>query len=443
MKTVELTYDDIHNLACIVARHRPWYRREMNSAYLHTFVLDAIALGRPRDWHQLVLEYPHTPDDGDRTRVAYTRDERAGEADRQTVTSLGKYLTRHFNLPDHTIRDIVARSQPASCKFVHTTAEMLFHLLRGPGSCMAKEWSNPACHPYNVYAPARGWHMAVREDGGNTVGRALCMSNDDGKFFVRSYKKSEGYSHSDEQLEAWLADQGYTKAHSWEGCTLEYIESPYGDDFIAPYLDGGCQRVDVRHSAGERYLVITEGGEFECANTDGTVSGGDECEDCGERIRGDNYWVGYNEDHLVCSGCLDSYITVYGRNSRQYYTEMDNAVYVESQQEYFHRDYLDDNDIVSLQDGEYEHKDNCIYLESREVYVHQKDTDWVSLPDGTCEHIDDVVELHDGGYALPDDAWKCEESGDWYLCDDVDPVEIDGKNYHPDSNAAQEREEQE
>jgi hypothetical protein len=43
--------------------------------------------------------------------------------------------------------------------------------------------------------------------------------------------------------------------------------------------------------------------------------------------------------------------------------------------------------------------------------------------------------LHDGEWALSDDAWCCEVSGEYYLTDNEDPVVIHGLNFHPDTSA--------
>ena len=55
-----------------------------------------------------------------------------------------------------------------------------------------------------------------------------------------------------------------------------------------------------------------------------------------------------------------------------------------------------------------------------------------------CDHAgdyqlrDDCVELHDGEWALIDEAWECAGSGNFYLTQDDAPVEIDGNMYHED-----------
>ena len=414
--------------ADIVFHHRAWFRRETRKYKLHPVVEAAFEVCNPDDWQQLLLEWPHVSET-DNARLAYTRDERAGEADRQTVTTIGKYLTRHFSrMDDHKVRDLAALyGSTAECKFVHTMAEMLFHLKRGPSSCMTGDREH-RCedgtlrHPYEVYDPSLGWHMAVRIELGQTVGRALCC----GKTFVRSYKynPSGGGSPTDETLEAWLEQQGYDKEYCWDGHKLMHY-TVRGGDTLAPYIDGESKYATLRSG----YLVITDDNdaEYQCDNTGGTASenSGTPCEDCGDRVDdGDGYWVGRGEDSMVCQSCCDNnYRYGYGRRGTQYYIPEHDAVWVESQDEYYDDSYLDDNNIVELENGDYEHIDNAVEI----------DGDWY--------HCDDerIVCCDDGEYRLYDDCWQCEESGNWYS-DDEEFVEVDGKLYHPDHAPEQETE---
>lgn len=403
---------------------RPWHAREQERYPMHPAVLKAIALARPDNWQRLLLEWPHVPlTITDRGRVAYTQSEAKAERDLQTVTSLGKYLRSHFTLlPDHAIRDIVASVTATGMKFVHTTAEMLYHLHRGPGSCMVWSGRDMDDHPYRTYDPKYGWHMCVHVEGDDTIGRALCYQSGDERFYVRSYRKTSGYSTSDEQMEQWLAEQGYKKRGGWHGCYLARLPSvSHSCDFLAPYIDGDAQRVDTTHLNGERCLVITEDGEYECTNTDGTYDDADmtTCESCSDRIsEGDGYWVGRHDDTMVCEYCRDEYYRfAYGRNGNQYYVHENDTVYVESQDEYYHDSYLSDNGIIELDNGEYEHEDNAVEINCC----------WYHIED------DDIVCLESGEYALRDDAYECAGDGKWYSKDDEPPFEVDGNYYHPDN----------
>jgi hypothetical protein len=272
-------------------------------------------------------------------------------------------------------------------------------------------------HPYQAYAPEHGWGMAVRTLGGDTVGRALVITKDDSKYFVRSYfRNDDGYSGRDDVLEAWLKEAGYVHCGGWKyGEKLKYIDDSNDCGFVAPYLDGCNQIVSV---VGKT-LVIDDDGEYECSNTNGdadTVNGND-CSDCGDRTReGDGYWVGYHEDVMVCSGCHDNYRYGRGRNGREYTFHEDNAIYVESRDNYYHSDYLDDNNIIELDNGDYEHVDEAIEI----------DGNWYTVDDDRICLFQDTQE-----WGMCDDGWQCAASCDWYT-DSVECVEVNDERYHPD-----------
>jgi hypothetical protein len=425
--------DDEDEMAQINAKRdaRYWIIREMDSYPVHSVIHAAIKLARPYDWHQLLLEHPHVSQ-GDRSRIAYTQNEAKGQKNIQTVTSVGKYLNRHFPLPDHIIRDLVARhGSAAHYQFVHTTAEMIYHLHKGPGSCMVwREDRGIRCsdgvsrHPYEAYDPKYGWHMAVRIEGDETVGRALCMTSpaDDKKYYVRTYAKPSngGYSETDNGMENWLAEQGYHRRCDWqEGERLAYHET--SDHFLAPFLDGGEKRVTI--DVGNRCIVVDSDGEYICDQTGGcpTDDSGDyfDCEDCGDRTsEDDGYWIGRGEDTRVCESCLNNdYTYVYGRRGHQYYVHNDNAVYVDSQSESYDVDYLDDNEIVELNNGEYAPLDEAVEV----------DGDWYHVEDDRICRTEDTDEF----LLVNDGCWQCEESGNWYT-DSIDYVEVEGCKYHPD-----------
>jgi hypothetical protein len=351
-------------------------------------------------------------------------------ADRQVITTVGKYITRHFpTMPDHEVRNLVALFTAGdSCKFVHTMAEMLHHLVNGPSSCMARDF-DVRCddgvrrHPYQVYDPKYGWHMAVFVRNGVTLGRALCMREGDTGYYVRSYRRDDNYSHSDERLESWLQAQGYSKQSYWESDTkLAYYEVS-GGGILAPYIDGGHQYVDICGN----HLEISSSGEYECNSTSGYAEGsGEECSDCGERFSdGDGYWVGRYEDNQVCQDCCDnSYYYAYGERGNQYYVHSDNVVHVRD--EVYDEDYLGDNEIVRLENGDYALMDDCVCIND----------EWYETDDSRVVRCED-----DDEYYIEDEGcWQCQESGNWYS-DDVESIEVDCKQYHPDHAPEQTTEE--
>jgi hypothetical protein len=108
---------------------------------------------------------------------------------------------------------------------------------------------------------------------------------------------------------------------------------------------------------------------------------------------------------------------VYGRRGEQYHVHTNDTVYVDG--EYYHDDYLDDNSIVCLNNGEYAHSDNAVYIDSQDEYYHVDDEDIV-YAENTHQH------------EMREDCWCCAESGNWYT-NDEDNVEVDGETYHPDN----------
>jgi hypothetical protein len=445
---------DYQYAARILYYSRDWHRQQQRKHPAHPAVLAAMRHKRAVDWHQLVLEWPYVSDT-DITRLAYTRDEPSGLADRQTITSVGKYLARHFpHLASHTVRDLVAKYATASTFSVsHEIEDIVEAAQDGPPSCM--QWDEDVIeehghHPYETYAPKYGWGIAVRRDGSVINGRALVMEREGvSKYYVRTFNRhaddTRSYSQPDDQLDQWLQAQGYAHHCGWSGEKLAYIKTDKrraDTEFIAPYLDGDDQCVDVgwEDDIGKNnraYLLICSEGEWKCTDTSGGAEQVDSCscEACSRTIRRDDdqYSVGRYEDVTVCAGCIDDYTYVYGRNGDQYYIRNDDAVNVDN--EMYDPDYLADNNIVTLHDGDYCHEDNAVYIETETEFYHIDDDDLVTDHDGMYQLESNCVELTDGEWALEGETWQCASSGENYLKSDDDPVEIRGYTFHCDVSA--------
>jgi hypothetical protein len=96
----------------------------------------------------------------------------------------------------------------------------------------------------------------------------------------------------------------------------------------------------------------------------------------------------------------------------------DNAVYVDSQSEYYDEDYLSDNEIIQLECGEYAPMDEAVEING----------DWYSIDDDRICRFEDTDE-----YGLTEDGWQCEDSCNWYTDDCTDWVEIANVRYHKDN----------
>jgi hypothetical protein len=349
-------------------------------------------------------------------RLAYTQNEKKARDNLQTVTSIGKYLKRHYpDTPDHILHSWAATYSPDTFYLQNTKLDIIRAAEFGPSSCMqsTNRYSNIPfdtenlpplkdgsideseldTHPYACYDPAYGWKVAIRKSGTQILGRALV----NGTKFVRSYavpRDAAGRSEPDAHLEAWLEIQGITQASSWPaGTKLAKLKHIREGGLMAPYLDGSRTNVDVQRDC----LEIVSSGEYEAQQTDGTLEelGCDYCEDCGCRVDEDEtHYVGRNEERYVGSCCIGGYTLVRSSSGREYddyYVPDDQAVCVNG------KSYDTENlpeDIVELEDGDYAELDDCVCIEGE--YYRQDDYDVFLLDE----------ETEDGDhYALKENTW--------------------------------------
>jgi len=405
-------HNQFFELVGILRFHRyNWYRSP------HQGVARILLKGyRPRDWHLLALEMPAVPENEDSTRVSYWQSDAKQAKNLRTVTSLGKYLKRHFpELADHEIRDAVALAAPAKFEIWTGTEKMVQAVQEGPASCM--KWDEDFdVHPYEVYEPQYGWGVAVRLQGPVIMGR--CVVHTEKKIYVRSYGRQEhdGRSQDDNALESWLDDQGYSYREYWpEGVKFAKIE--YRDHYIMPYLDGSSadyRRVDVRSGC----IVRDSDGDYVCDNTNGemTHEARQECDHCGSSVDEDEVtWVESVEES-VCQHCIERHFTwvrgtagMSNGRTAQYYVRDHEAVSVDG--ENYDENNLPDY-IRELHNGEFSHEDNCVLVESEDEYYSDSDV-------GNRKNGDSlVVRLDSGEYELRENAAYCEHNDEWYPIDD-------------------------
>jgi len=443
-----------------------WHATLQGKYDLHQCVRDALKY-KPLDYLKLAMEYPHAAD-ADPTRIAYTRSAADGCADRQLITSVGKYLARHWpHVSDHIRRDIQALFTPDVMKFVYTMPEIIAGIEFGPRSCMASiagyfenrfdaddraqlqtwladpttdepEWSK---HPYSSYHPKFGWHMALRTHANGTInGRALCLTHKGEDIFVRTYRRHAtdplGWSDRDFALEAYLISQKYALATSWpQGARLAIRAADGG--IYAPYMDGGSRRVrEVDYGVFE----IHSGGDFCCESTSGFVAelynedenedeDCDDCDECGDRYHPDDLTsIGRHGEQGVCCHCLDNcFQLVTGRDGRnstmEYYIRDEDACSTVDDSGCFDSEYLP-HYIVRLKIGNYAHQDNCVQINGD--YYLDDDADVVTLAEENPRN-GDCHGLLDDCYGAGDGTWWA--SRDHYL-EHNPPEESDDVQQH-------------
>ena len=461
---------NVAHAAVGVASYPDWLQTLVNKHHLHP-VVSSMLIHQPLDWKALLRQWPHVSK-ADPQRLAYTPSDKYGQEDRQLVTSIGKYLAKHWpHIADHVKRDALALYTPDRLYFVHTIPEFVHAVDNGPRSCMqtgsgycrhgftremaeqARGWMKDKTqpepdwqlHPYACYAPEHGWHMALRASPeGRIDGRAMCLVYSGAKYFVRSYARpvnTSDNSETDQTLHAWLIASGYIFAKAWPDGANLHMPYIYGG-YRAPYIDDrtseGISRVS--HCHDDIWEMDSDNGSHECDRTDGTMRERDEydedndnesfCNQCDEYRDNDGFSVvGRDGDDEVCDHCIRRNYTLVRAQSRgrnnfrgyaEYYIPDDDAVWVGGTA--YDEDNLPDN-IVRLFNDDYAEIDDTVSVNGE--YYLDNDILIVHLSGGECPRTGD-------SYALRDDTWTCARTGLIYS-NYVENAEVDGETYHPDN----------
>jgi hypothetical protein len=215
-------------------------------------------------------------------------------------------------------------------------------------------------------------------------------------------------------MEAWLQTNGFAKESSWKGEKIKAIPHSY-DGYVAPYLDGDCKHAELNGD----YFYICGDGEYCMDDTGGRVSEENmaECADCDSDFpEDDGYWVGVYDDRHICSSCREDYTYAWSRGGSEYYVPDDETVCVHG--DYYHTDYLSDNEIVELRNGDYAKLEDSINI----------DGDWYETDDEDICYAEDTEE-----YALKDDCWMCTHTDKWYT-HAIEAIQCPNTlcQYHPD-----------
>lgn len=335
-KWLDNTNWDIDVQLCAEYQGLEWHFTLQRRFPLHPVVTHLLQRYKPNDSNALLLEWPHIAE-SDPCRLAYTRDERSGKADRQTLTSVGKFIKRHWpELKDHQLRDAQTVYHPDTLEIGEGIEFLIQGIEFGPQSCMKSSYGNIPFtnsdndklkrflqgeavevpwekHPYSVYEARYGWKMAIRKTA-DGVFKGRCLLNSECKGYVRSYargKTDADQSQTDHVIEAWLNEQGWTKLKVWpEGLKLAELDHPEGRGHLFPYIDG--ESSDSRRLRKEEgYFVRSDTGNYTCDHTDGTAQYEEPekrvfCPDC-EEFHVESDMNDVFGDRQVCDSCIGNY----------------------------------------------------------------------------------------------------------------------------------------
>jgi hypothetical protein len=211
--------------------------------------------------------YPHVAKTDPR-KIAYTETPEKGMRDIQTITTLGRFLTKYSTWSQEYIAQLAKKYEnlvnPRSVDFLRTPDEIVEAYITGPSSCMSyrvdrfQSPRHPACvYGYEGDTPPKGvlTLAVIRREDGNGYSALYCRMYGDAVALCSS-----------------LSRLGYTSMGDIEGVTVAAIS--HCDTYIMPYIDAGP---DSNYGAagvtlkGNRFEVHYTNGDYEASNTSGLL----------------------------------------------------------------------------------------------------------------------------------------------------------------------------
>ena len=355
----------------------------------------------------------------DSTQVAFTPDERALIADKQTRMRPGKYLTKYWGsgslrplFSEDEIRAMVERLAA-----LNTPKEL--HLIPNTdpdGWEWVYENSPPSCMRYNrksrhLHSGLYGMDHPVRlyAHSGNDLALAYIMAegasapkdytfwseeveyvvaaraivNMDLKTYLRIY--CSGDTDTTRIMEVTLAKAGFT--HSQDTLAgQKLVRRTYDGQIICPYLDGNYLYVEDEGN----HLTISRDG-LDGQNSDGLI-GGVICPCCEETVPdADSLTYCHARDESICHNCLDDYTFAWvSRRSQEWVSDCSYDLY-QYNGDYYTSEGLSGHGL-SICDhcGEVEDDDNMVYVEGH----------WVcECHTTTCEVSNETILVEDSTHS--------------------------------------------
>jgi hypothetical protein len=375
--------------------------------------------------------------------VAFAESEAKLIADKFTVMKPGRYLQKYFGdkLDAKQIKELadkyVGEHMTSELRWATTQEEMIRAINLGPSeSCMSagfhdgrEHWYRGHVHPAAIYATP-DIHIAYIENyNGDVVARAVCNKSE--QLIARIY--------GDERLLLPALEQlGYQQATgALDGCRINRISED--GRYIMAYVDAGIgsggghlyfEEYDSKYwrlTTRERGTYSTYDGYEGVGITELAQEEGEECEGCGEHTDPDDMryveWI----DETRCRCCIEDdfrYAHVrrgagWGGSNLWDYVPVDDAVYCESNGEWYAERYTDEYDVYRCTEtGNYYALDDLVGTMDGYVYVNRAvkldvpDSDGneyatqsttATTHDGRTIHEDDAVTHNDKVYHKDDD----------------------------------------
>tara|TARA_R110002167_G_scaffold9397_1_gene42935 strand:- start:243 stop:1697 length:1455 start_codon:yes stop_codon:yes gene_type:complete len=291
------------------------------------------------------------------------------------VTPLQGMVVKSGKLPEDFVRVYTQKQAPKGDPRLGHEFKSL------AASCMRYSFDHLAAHPVSVYGSGDFEIVWIENSKGELLARAVVATLNGRYSPAPIYTNSNAAS---EMLQSHLAKANAASerpdTESWINCKMLKISSGFGgESYLGPYLD---QYQAVKESNCGEYFRICQSGNSELMmdSTEGTVGGHDnQCESCACGLHDDEIFFCesgetilcescYAESHVCCDNCSDmthndESVSVVGGDTICEYClhhgnyvettegicELDDTVYCEDSEEYFH---IDSGDFFTCSEGE-------------------------------------------------------------------------------------------
>lgn len=343
--------------------------------------------------------------------ISYTPTAQHGEGDRQTVTKIGRYLTRALNVENpcvvksisesFNIANDIADKPDIEVLFATDPDDIAEIYMDGPDSCMSKgmhHW-NSHVHPCSSYHP-EDWSLAYTKYGDNEIKARAMVTRE--MQYIRVYSDRSGGIN---ELGGALEAMGYRHTQdAAKGMRLRRL--PCGSSFVAPYIDGA--EWNIHDDGTDLWIEAPDRGECvghtQASYDTKGLCGYDNrkiCYDCDERSDEDYIRYVGEIDEWICESCIDDHWRY--SDYHDSYIREDSAIWVESRDTYFY-----DHETVEDYNGDMQFREDCEQTHDGD-WIHCDDNYRVETTDGKIALEHDTIECADGSIHLIED---CEENDD-------------------------------
>lgn len=372
-------------------------------------------------------------------KIIYTPDIASGRSDRRVLTTVGRFLTKHYPALGEAKIKAIAEEHNATYKnpavyFALGADEIELAYEKGPTSCMMgkSKWAALRELPTRLYDGPDCAVAYLKNASGSISARCLIDIHETPMAYSRIYGDAA-------LLQARLGRLGFQSKEGMSGARMRKAIDPTARLYICPYVDW-AKHVEI----GEKYYTINgsgKGKKVACNSSTGYLATDKiplseipaelleqaknvyTCYLCSATIKGVTGRELDHEGHEICPSCIKTYFVsaIYDRSNARKWMTLSHAAHVGEEW------YNPRNAPLMEREGIVRSEWANAWLRRSEAVPRREHCDWIPKAN--------AVQLVCGGYALPEDTSMDPENRYVYSGDRRYIYDEDGFTrlyFHPD-----------